>query len=749
MKHKNSADRPPFQKEQLQQLLTWLVPVTFIFAVIELIASIIYRDFVAGIAGAILLGYEVLLLIALIQVRRDKGQAATTVMCVGLLAATLGAVLVEPSWLPVLIVTPLLAIMIALPYVSKRSLLLLVIAGWLVTTAVATVGQTLSSPSETPRWFENLFLIGSSTVAVATVLLLLWQFRSRLTQMLAQTQAAEERYALAAQATNDGLWDWDLRTNQVYLSSRWKAMLGYEEHEIGTSPKEWLDRIHLDDRAHTEARLSALLTQSTDAFESEYRIVHKHGHYRWVLARGVAVRNDSGKATRITGAQADITERKQAEQQLLHNALHDPLTGLPNRALFMERLREAVEHLSSYNGRLFAVLFLDLDRFKNINDGLGHTVGDALLIEIATRLTSGMRSGTTVARLGGDEFAILLREIEDVDEAIQFAIRIQEKLSEPLNLHGYELSTTASIGIAVSNGSKKQQEELLRDADTAMYRAKALGRGRNEVFDREMHSSVVTLLQLETDLRQAIEREEFKFYYQPIVSLRTGSVTGYEALLRWQHPQRGLIYPEEFIPVLEDTGLIVPVGWMMLKKACHQVQAWQERFSSRTPFTISVNLSGTQVAQPDFLQEVESILHKTRLDPHSLRFEITESTIMRDVHSAMLSRLRELNVQLHIDDFGTGYSSLSTLHRFPIDALKIDRAFVERLGADGENAELVQTIVTMAHNLGMDVIAEGVQTEAQIDYLRTLGCDYGQGHLFSEPLVGRKVERLITENPQW
>jgi diguanylate cyclase (GGDEF)-like protein/PAS domain S-box-containing protein len=749
MKHKNTADHPPFQKDQLQQLLTWLIPVTFVFGAIEATASIVFHNMAAGIGGAILLGYGVLLLIALAQVRQSKGQAAVNIMCLGLLAATLGAVLVEPSWLPVLIVTPLLAIMVALPYVSKRSLLFLAIAGWLVTAFVATVGQTSSAPPEAPQWFEKVFLISSSTVAVATVLLLLWQFRSRLTTMLAKTRAAEERYALAAQAANDGLWDWDLTANQIYFSARWKAMLGYEEHEIRNSPKEWLDRIHPDDREGTESRLVAHLNQGTNNFESEYRIVHKHDDYRWMLARGVAVRDDDGKATRIAGSQADITERKQAEQQLMHNALHDSLTELPNRALFMDRLREATEHASRYDGRLFAVLFLDLDRFKNINDSLGHTVGDALLVEIARRLRSGMRSSTTVARLGGDEFAVLLQDIKEVNDAIKVATRIQENLSSPVNMHGYELSTTASIGIAVGDDGRKQPEDLLRDADTAMYRAKALGRGRYEVFDLEMHSSVVTLLQLETDLRQAIERAEFELRYQPIVSLRTGRVTGYEALLRWQHPQRGLIYPEEFIPVLEDTGFIGPVGWMMLKKACHQVQDWQARFSSRVPFTISVNLSGVQVAQPDFLRRIDRILHETGLDPRRLQLEITESSFMDDAQSAMLSRLRELKVQLHIDDFGTGYSSLSTLHRFPIDALKIDRIFVGMLGVDNENAELVQTIVTLAHNLGMDVVAEGVETEAELDYLRTLGCDYGQGHLFSKPLDSKKVEQLIAKNPQW
>jgi diguanylate cyclase (GGDEF)-like protein/PAS domain S-box-containing protein len=747
-----SPDHPPFRKDQLQQLLTWLIPVTFIFALLAEIAFVAFRDPAMGIGGTILLSYGILLLIARVQVRRNRRHSAITITCVGLLGATLVVVLFQPNWLPILVVTPLLAVMVALPYVGERYLLFLVVAGWAVTTIVAVLSQTLSPGIQTPLWFEKLFLIGSITMAVATVLLLLWQFRSRLTQMLSRTQAAEERYALAAQAANDGLWDWDLSTNHVYFSPRWKAMLSYEEREVGTRPEEWFGRVHPDDRAHVETRLRTHLAEATNNFESEYRIAHKDGHYRWMLARGVAVRNDDGKAVRIAGSQADITERKQVEQQLLHNALHDSLTSLPNRALFMDRLGEAIEYATKYRDRFFAVLFLDLDRFKNINDSLGHVVGDSFLVEIAHRLRMCLRSGSTVARLGGDEFAVLLNDINDVNDAIWFADRIQEELREPLNLHGYELSTTASIGVALGTlGYRQRPEDLLRDADTAMYRAKALGPGRCEVFDVEMHSTVMALLQLETDLRQAVEKEEFEHYYQPIVSLKTGKITGFEALLRWRHPQRGLIYPDEFLPVLEDIGLIVPVGWAMLEEACRQMRVWQERFPPRPPFTISVNFSGNQITQVNFSEQIERILRETGVDPRRVRLEITESAIMHDVKFAttMLSRLRELNVQLHIDDFGTGYSSLSALHRFPIDALKIDRLFVGMLGIDGENAELVQTITTLAHSLGMDVIAEGVESEAQLDYLRTLGCDYGQGYLFSEPVDRRTVATLIAKNPQW
>ncbi len=749
---KQSPDDIAFRQAQLQLLLTWLIPVTFTFALLAEIAFVAFKAPSMGIGGLILLSYSLLLLTARFQVRRRKWLSAVTIICVGLLVMTLVAALIQPTWFPILVVTPLLAVMVALPYIGGRYLRYLVVAGWLVTTIVAVLGRMLSPPSQIPLWFENLFLVGSIATAVATVLLLLWQFRRRLTQMLAKTREAEERYALAAQAANDGLWDWDLDANHVYFSPRWKDMLGYEEREIGTTPEEWFGRIHPDDRVHVESRLSEHLTEMMSSFESEYRILHKDGSYRWMLARGVAVRNDDRKATRIAGSQTDITERRQAEQQLLHNALHDSLTGLPNRALFMDRLGQVIKSTTNYKTPFFAVLFLDLDRFKTINDSLGHTVGDSFLVEIAHRLRKCLRPGNTVARLGGDEFAILLDNLNDFSEATQVANRIQEKLREPLSLHSYELLTTASIGIALGKaGSKQRREDLLRDADTAMYRAKALGRGRCEVFDIEMHSSALTLLQLETDLLQAIEREEFELYYQPIVSLKTGEISGFEALLRWRHPQRGLIYPDEFLPVLEDTGLIVPIGWSMLEEACQQMQFWQSRFPSRTPFTVSVNFSASQIGQLDFVEQMDSILKETGVDPRRLRLEITESVIMQDVKfaTAMLSRLRDLNIQLHIDDFGTGYSSLSALHRFPIDALKIDRLFVGMLGIDGENAELVQTIITLAHNLGMDVIAEGVESELQMDYLRMLGCDYGQGYLFSEPKDRREVEITMAKAQQW
>ncbi len=552
---------------------------------------------------------------------------------------------------------------------------------------------------------------------------------------------SEERYALAVLGANEGLWDWNLKTNQFYYSPRWKSMLGCEENLIGTSPEEWFARVHPEDRARVKEEMETHHAGRTPHFENEHRMLHKDGTYRWMLARGIAVRDTQGRAYRMAGSQTDITEGKVA----------DVLTGLPNRILFIDRLGRSVERAKYRKGYQFAVFFLDLDRFKVVNDSLGHLVGDQLLIATARRLQGCLHTGDTIARLGGDEFTILLDDIREVSDATRVAERIQRQLSMPFNIHGHEVFTTASIGIASSSTGYDRPEDLLRDADTAMYRAKALGKARYEVFDTAMRERAVERLQLETDLRRALEREEFRVYYQLIVSLDDGRISGCEALLRWQHPTKGIISPSEFIPVAEETGLIVPIGRWVLREACRQVHAWQRRFRSKSPLTISVNFSSKQFMQPELVDQMKQILTSTGLEPHTLKLEITESLIMENPEAAraLLLQLKALNIQLGIDDFGTGYSSLSYLHRFPIDRLKIDRSFVSRLGVDKENSEIVRTIVTLAHNLGVDVIAEGVETKEQLALLRALKCKYGQGFLFSPAVDGQTAEGLIEEQPCW
>ncbi len=556
---------------------------------------------------------------------------------------------------------------------------------------------------------------------------------------------SEERYALAARGANDGLWDWDLRAGVIYFSPRWKSMLGCEEHEIGCGLEEWLGRLHMDDSPRVRAALNSHLAGMTSSFEAEYRIRHQDGSYAWMLSRGIAVRDATGAATRMAGSQTDITMRKKAEEQLLHDALHDALTGLPNRALMMDRIACALGRARRRPECSMAALFLDLDRFKVINDSLGHMLGDQLLIEIGRRLQACVRPGDTVARLGGDEFTILLEPLTGEEGATSVTTRIQRELSRPFQLGGQEVYTTASIGIALGGGDYADPEELLRDADAAMYRAKALGGSQHQVFDSSMRAAAVALLNLEVDLRRALERRELRLHYQPIVSLQARTITGFEALVRWEHPQVGLIPPGEFIPLAEETGLIVPLGQWVLREACRRAAAWQACFPSDPPMTISVNLCSRQLMHPDVVLMVEEALSESGLDPRSLRLEITESAIIENTDQARttLSRLKEMGIQLHMDDFGTGYSSLSYLHRFPVDALKIDRYFIGRITSRGENLEIVRTIVQLARSLGIETVAEGLETEVQLARLRELGCELGQGFLISEPLDEDAATALV------
>jgi diguanylate cyclase (GGDEF)-like protein/PAS domain S-box-containing protein len=559
-------------------------------------------------------------------------------------------------------------------------------------------------------------------------------------------KASEERYALVVRSANDGLWDWDLETNEMHFCPRWKAMLGFEQEEISARPDEWFSRVHPDDIEAVQAEMTSHLMGLSPHFQKEHRVRDRDGDYRWMLSRGLAVWDATRHVYRMSGSVTDVTDQKETEKQLLHNAFHDVLTGLPNRALFMDRLKRSMTRAKNRDDYLFAVLFLDVDRFKVVNDSLGHQIGDQLLIAMARRLEGCLRPGDMVARLGGDEFAIIVDHIKHVSDATQAAERIQEELATPFTLSGHEVFAAASIGIALNLTPCEQPEDILRNADTAMYRAKDRGRSCYELFEKGMHARAVALMQLETDLRRALGREEFRLHYQPIISLETWRISGFEALLRWQHPEHGIISPLTFIPLAEETGLIIPIGQWVLREACRQARAWQDQFPSDPPLSISVNLSGKQFLQVDLIERIEEILIETGLQASSLEIEITESAIIENIDSATLKlrQLKTLGVRLSLDDFGTGYSSLSYLHRFPIDTIKIDRSFVSRMNSP-KNSEIVQTIVTLAGNLGLKVIAEGVETREQIIHLTGLNCDLVQGYLLSKPIDGEAMRDLIEE----
>ncbi len=558
---------------------------------------------------------------------------------------------------------------------------------------------------------------------------------------------SEERYALAAKGTNEGLWDWRIDRNIIYYSPRWKSLLGLETNGFGDHIESWYDHIHPADIEDFKRDIDNHLEGLTPHLENEHRLRHIDSSYRWVLCRGLAIQNGDGKPYRMAGSITDITKQKTFEDQILHNALHDPLTGLPNRVLFNDRLGRALERAKRNTGFQFAILFLDLDCFKLVNDSLGHDVGDQLLIKTAKRLKGCVRAGDTVARLGGDEFVMLLEDIQDIRQVTQITERFQKELVQPFHLGEHEVFTTVSIGITMSSVGYDRPDHMLRDADTAMYRAKSLGRARYEVFDQSMHAMVVNHMSMEMDLRRAIERKEFIVHYQPLIDLVNGDIIGFEALVRWNHPERGLILPTEFIPLAEESLLIVSIDMLVLEQACWQTRQWQRDFDTEKPLTISVNFSGKQFAYPDMIQRIDEILDKTGLDPACLALEITESALMQDIKTArrILIELQERGIHLYMDDFGTGYSSLSNLNKFPFSSLKIDRSFVAKINGDQKNLDIVQAIVNVAESMGLGVIAEGVETENQLNSLKSMSCDLGQGYFFSKPLDAEAASEILKE----
>jgi diguanylate cyclase (GGDEF)-like protein len=495
-----------------------------------------------------------------------------------------------------------------------------------------------------------------------------------------------------------------------------------------------------------EAKIAAHIDGLSDHFESECRVLHKDGTYRWMLNRGLALRNRDARAYRMAGSQTDITDRKIAEEQLLHDAFHDALTGLPNRALFMDRLNRMILGSRRSAVMQYAVLFLDIDRFKYINDSKGHTVGDLLLIAVSRRLSECLRPTDTLARLGGDEFAVLLEDITIVEDAEDVAGRVLKGMSQPFRIQDHELFTSASIGIAMGNASYTQPDQILRDADIAMYHAKAKGKACYEVFRPAMHDKIVNRLQLEADLHRAVERNEFLLHYQPIMDLKTRKLRGFEALIRWRHPERGPIYPKEFIPVAEETGLIFPISEWTFREACLQLRTWQEKYPAILPVTMSINISGKLFCWHNFTSILSDIISETGVSADCLVLEITETVILSYMETAekTMTCLKDMGVHIHIDDFGTGYSSLNYLRKFPVSALKIDPSFINKITTSGGQREIIGSIVSLASSLNMDVIAEGVEMSHQLFNIRGMKCRYAQGLLFSAPMEPAAMDNWMT-----
>jgi len=637
---------------------------------------------------------------------------------------------------------------------------------------VVTLALTLGIISFTFPWFHwetdaSYWFDLREWVRGLAALVLLFDFYAvyqhlQLHRIRHQLAERDQLFQLISENAADMIALVDSDGRRLYNSPSYQRVLGYSPEDLKEASA--IEQVHPDDRprvlqAAEKARLSG------QGERVEYRIRHKDGSWRFLESTACAIRNARGQTDKLVIVNRDITERKRAEELLVHNAFHDGLTNLPNRALFLDRLQHALTLSKKHSNYKFAVLLIDVDEFKIINDSLGHTAGDDLLIQIGQRLKDSVRRADTVsrphlsdvpgeptnddtlARLGGDEFTILLDDIRDPIEAVRVAERVQTELAIPFVVNRQEIVISASIGIASSTSPHTQAEDLVRDADIAMYRAKRAGKARCEVSDTAMHANALKRLRLETDLRKALDYGEFRVYYQPIVSLQTGKITGFEALSRWQRPE-GIVPPVEFIAVAEEIGLIVPMNRQLLREACQHLRSWQSGFPSCSPLTMSVNISAKDFAQPGLASEIRNCLAETGVDPGCLQLEIIETIAMGDAEKSghVLAQLKALGVRLSIDDFGTGYSSLSRLRRIPVDTLKIDRSFIFHMDSDPESREIVRIIIMLAHNLGLKVVAEGTETEEHINLLKQLNCEMAQGYFFSRPADDQAMAKLLASN---
>lgn len=569
----------------------------------------------------------------------------------------------------------------------------------------------------------------------------LWLFQDQgeTRRLQRRLKESEERFQLAAQGANDGLWDWHLKTNDLYFSPRWLNMLGYAEKDFHNSLADWLNLVHPADKRELSIRLHEHLSKRNSRFRHEYRIQDKTGDYRWILAQGMLVVDENGDPYRFAGSQTDITEMKRMEKQLIHDSTHDLLTNLPNRLLFREELGKLMQQTMGPNGEQFAIVQLNLDQFQLINNGLGHLFGDQVLMVVAGRLLSLVTEQDMVARLGGDEFAILLTGSHSPESVSQFAARVLASLAEPLNVHGQEIVLSAGLGIVIRSPLHPNVGQILGDAATAMHHAKAMGAGNWILFSEDMRTHAIARIQLESKLRRAIEQHEIQVFFQPILNSNDLKPTSLEALVRWFDPEKGQIYPAAFIPLAEETSLILPLGEFVLRKSCQEAIKWHAQGFEH--LTVAVNLSPKQFQQPNLHERISQIMVETGMPRNRLHLEITESQIMENPAHAIetLKGLRDLGISISIDDFGTGYSSLAYLKRFPINTLKIDRTFVEGLPLEHDDAEISRAIIALARSLKLDLIAEGVETEEQSEFLRKEGCHMLQGFLFARPMPAQDV----------
>jgi len=632
-----------------------------------------------------------------------------------------------------------------------------------VTLVLTFAILSLTFPTSLPHTDKVYFLNLREWVRGLIALVLLFDIYTvyqhlQLSRVRRQLADRDRLFQLITENAADMIAVIDKDGRRIYNSPAYQRILGYSEDELNaTSPQE---QIHPDDLARVMGAAEKAKV-SGQGERLEYRILHKDGSWRVFESTASVMHNIGGEIEGLVIVNRDITDRRRAEETLAYNAFHDGLTKLANRELLLDRIGRAVISAHRHDNFKFALLFIDIDGFKLVNDSLGHTAGDALLIQIAERLTACLRHADTIsraqqgdadevifsdtlARPGGDEFLVLAEELREPSDAIRIAERIRQRLAAPFEINGHEIVVTASVGIAFSSDTSADAQEVLRDAEIAMYRAKNTGRARTEVFDSAMHSSALKRLQLEADLRKGVERGEFRVHYQPIVSLHDQKIVSFEALSRWQRPE-GMVMPKDFIPVADETGIILQINRQMLPEACRQLRAWQCTFPSTPPLSLSVNISSRQFVQANLAEEISQLLKQSDVNPRCIDLEITETIAMADVErsATVLAQLKSLGVGLGIDDFGTGYSSLSRLQGFHVDTLKIDRAFVSRMDVDSETHEIVRIIVMLAHTLGLRVVAEGVETQAQLEMLGNIGCDRAQGYLFSKPADPNSIEKLL------